>query len=157
MISAKLWDDTTYNNKYYSHVGGLSLTELNSLEHKLLKLLNYNLNVLPDAFESYRIAIDSQLVLSQPRDEESSDHSSTTVPTAEAAAKEAFAAACGNDPLMVVLASSPSSLEAGGNARRLAKKLRRSRSFQPSSDNRLFNWRKRRSTSFNIEIQLVVV
>jgi hypothetical protein len=62
MLSAKLCDDTLVNNKYYSHVGGISIKELNALECKLLSLLDYDLNVLPYTFELYRYELELQLI-----------------------------------------------------------------------------------------------
>eukprot|EP01118_Nematostelium_gracile_P017784 TRINITY_DN7709_c0_g1_i1.p1 TRINITY_DN7709_c0_g1~~TRINITY_DN7709_c0_g1_i1.p1 ORF type:complete len:269 (-),score=38.24 TRINITY_DN7709_c0_g1_i1:111-917(-) len=62
MLSAKLVDDTLVNNKYYSHVGGISIKELNSLECKLLSFLDYDLNVLPYTFELYRYESELQLI-----------------------------------------------------------------------------------------------
>jgi len=41
VIAAKIYDESTYNNKYYSHVGGVALKELNHLEHKFLSLLDF--------------------------------------------------------------------------------------------------------------------
>jgi len=61
LVSAKLLDDATYNNKYYSHVGGISIKELNVLECKLLALLNYDLNVQTYTFELYRNEVELQL------------------------------------------------------------------------------------------------
>jgi hypothetical protein len=62
LISAKLLDDTTVNNKYYSHVGGISIKELNNLECKLLVLLNYDLYVSEYTFELYRYELELQLI-----------------------------------------------------------------------------------------------
>lgn len=62
LISAKLLDDSTYNNKYYSHVGGITIKELNILECKLLTLLNYDLNVPTCTFELYRSELELQLI-----------------------------------------------------------------------------------------------
>jgi hypothetical protein len=62
VISAKLLDDETVNNKYYSHVGGIPIKELNSLECKLLALMNYDLNVSQYCFELYRYELELQLI-----------------------------------------------------------------------------------------------
>jgi len=62
LISAKILDDTTVNNKYYSHVSGISIKELNSLECKILTLLNYDLYVNEFSFELYRYELELQLI-----------------------------------------------------------------------------------------------
>jgi len=62
MISAKLIDDTTYNNKYYSHVGGIGIAELNRLECQFLILLDYNLNISCGVFEKYLKRLDPQIL-----------------------------------------------------------------------------------------------
>eukprot|EP01117_Protostelium_nocturnum_P016049 TRINITY_DN6281_c0_g1_i3.p1 TRINITY_DN6281_c0_g1~~TRINITY_DN6281_c0_g1_i3.p1 ORF type:complete len:204 (-),score=59.53 TRINITY_DN6281_c0_g1_i3:232-843(-) len=58
LIASKLLDDCTLNNKYYSHVAGIDVKELNSLERKFLSLMDYNLNVSLDSFEFYRLEVE---------------------------------------------------------------------------------------------------
>eukprot|EP01114_Cavostelium_apophysatum_P010934 TRINITY_DN2508_c0_g1_i2.p1 TRINITY_DN2508_c0_g1~~TRINITY_DN2508_c0_g1_i2.p1 ORF type:complete len:253 (+),score=58.05 TRINITY_DN2508_c0_g1_i2:369-1127(+) len=62
LIAAKLYDDATYNNKYYSHVGGVPLKELNFLEMKFLALLDFDMNVDADLFDRYRIQAEIQII-----------------------------------------------------------------------------------------------
>jgi len=62
LISAKILDDATINNKYYSHVGGIPIKELNSLECKLLGLMNFDLYVSEYSFEIYRYELELQLI-----------------------------------------------------------------------------------------------
>jgi len=62
LMAAKLLDDTTVNNKYYSHVGGIPIKELNNLECKLLGLMNYDLNVSTYSFELYQYELELQLI-----------------------------------------------------------------------------------------------
>src|SRR4051794_1812445 len=62
MIASKLLDDHTYGNKYYSHVGGIAVKEMNNLEVKLLGLLRYNLTVNADTFECYRLETERRCV-----------------------------------------------------------------------------------------------
>lgn len=45
IISAKFLEDEHHTNKFYSHVGGFSLTEINLLEREMLQGLDYNLYV----------------------------------------------------------------------------------------------------------------
>jgi len=58
LVASKTLDDTTYNNKYHSIVGGLELQDLNTLERRFLNLINYNLNVSFENFEFYRREIE---------------------------------------------------------------------------------------------------
>lgn len=58
MIASKVMEDFVYNNKYYSHVGGIAVQELNSLECKFLCMLQHNLSITPENFEMYRSEIE---------------------------------------------------------------------------------------------------
>mmetsp|Transcript_20065 Transcript_20065/g.34548 ORF Transcript_20065/g.34548 Transcript_20065/m.34548 type:complete len:222 (+) Transcript_20065:318-983(+) len=51
MLSAKFLDDTYYNNAYYAKVGGLPLSELNSLELHFLAMIRFNLSITPEVYE----------------------------------------------------------------------------------------------------------
>jgi len=62
LISSKLLDDTTVNNKYFSHVGGIPIKELNNLECRLLGLMNYDLYVNEYCFELYKYELELQLI-----------------------------------------------------------------------------------------------
>lgn len=53
LIASKFFDDTFYNNSYYSRVGGITCVELNALELEFLFLINFNLSVSPDMFNCY--------------------------------------------------------------------------------------------------------
>lgn len=53
MIATKVMEDFVYNNKYYSHVGGIPVQELNALESKFLRMLEHNLSIPPEIFECY--------------------------------------------------------------------------------------------------------
>jgi len=52
MLAAKFFDDHYYNNAYYGKVGGVSNTEVNSLEIEFLFMVNFNLFV---ASEEYNV------------------------------------------------------------------------------------------------------
>src|SRR5690242_4661910 len=53
MTASKYGEDCSYNNVYFSRVGGLSVAELNSLELSFLLLLDFDLNVLPETYDRY--------------------------------------------------------------------------------------------------------
>lgn len=53
MLAAKFHDDVYYSNNYYAKVGGLSLKEVNALEAKFLKMLDWKLYVTPSEYQLY--------------------------------------------------------------------------------------------------------
>jgi len=54
MLAAKFHDDLYYSNAHYAKVGGISLSEMGTLEHRFLNLLCWKLYVPPEEYESYR-------------------------------------------------------------------------------------------------------
>lgn len=54
LLAVKFIEDVYYSNKYYAKVGGVSLTELSSLECSFLRLIRYDLCVSPREYERYR-------------------------------------------------------------------------------------------------------
>lgn len=54
MLAAKLFEDNTYNNKFYAHVGGIGIKELNTLECMFMQLLDHHLFVNPEVFRQYQ-------------------------------------------------------------------------------------------------------
>lgn len=78
LVASKLYEDRTFNNTYYSHVGGISTNALNNLELSLLSLLNYNLHVPPQVFEEYRQRVESVLVASELRSRHGASSSQPT-------------------------------------------------------------------------------
>merc|ERR1712056_31806 len=54
LLSAKYYDDVYYSNAYYARVCGLTLKEINSLEHEFLKLVNWKLDVSSEEYVEYR-------------------------------------------------------------------------------------------------------
>jgi len=54
MLASKFFDDVYYNNAYYARVGGISNTEVNSLEMEMLRMISFSLFVQPEAYERYR-------------------------------------------------------------------------------------------------------
>jgi hypothetical protein len=142
MISAKILDDCRWNNKYYSHVAGVTAKELLSLECRFLSMIDYSLHISQQLFESYRYEIELQYVrlslaqkegvvlnnnrpslVQDPRRQESEDKNKYTA-------------------------------EAREKARMFSKTLRRSTSFNNSTSKKeIFNWRKRRSSSFSFLVE----
>ena len=53
VVSIKYNEDDYYSNEYYAKVGGITLKELNQLEHNMLELLNFDVFVDDDVYESY--------------------------------------------------------------------------------------------------------
>ncbi|XP_072957073.1 cyclin-U2-1 [Typha angustifolia] len=53
MVASKFLEDMNYRNSYYAKVGGLSTSEMNSLEVNFLFLIGFKLNVSVCVFESY--------------------------------------------------------------------------------------------------------
>jgi hypothetical protein len=52
-LSVKYSEDETYNNTFYSKVGGIDLEEFNLLEVYMLSSLKYKLDVSPDLFSIF--------------------------------------------------------------------------------------------------------
>jgi len=123
LIATKILDDSPYENRYFSHVGGISVQELNQLERQFLVLLNFNLNIPPRYFECYRYEVEVQILRSESEGE---------VPPQE----------------IVVPSTEHADMR---RTRELNKRLQRSRSFNTASTaDQILYWRKRRSTSFTV-------
>lgn len=54
MVAAKFSEDTYYKNSYYAKVGGISNSELNTLELQFLILIDFNLFVSDVEFQRYQ-------------------------------------------------------------------------------------------------------
>lgn len=54
MLASKFFDDVYYNNAYYARVGGISNSEVNSLEMEMLRMISFSLFVQPEQYERYR-------------------------------------------------------------------------------------------------------
>jgi hypothetical protein len=54
VLAAKFYDDKFYKNSYYAEVGGISLAELNELEHLFLDYLEFKLVLDPEEYEMYK-------------------------------------------------------------------------------------------------------
>jgi len=140
LIAAKLYDDTTYNNKYYAHVGGVPLKELNSLELKFVTLLDFNLIVATEFFDQYKyeaeinLAKGIDLSFQQQQEEEDSEDDSQDSGVAY------------DEDVM----EDSNLYRARQNSSFIVDNIRRSRSFTNITEGGIFKWRKRRSTSFNV-------
>jgi len=53
MVAAKFFDDQYFNNAYFSKVGGVSCKEINTLESEFLFMLNFNLFVESNLYQTY--------------------------------------------------------------------------------------------------------
>jgi len=53
MTGAKFFDDQYFNNSYYGKIGGVSCKEINLLEVEFLFMLNFNLFVTSQEYETY--------------------------------------------------------------------------------------------------------
>lgn len=53
LVAAKFLEDVCFDNAYYAKIGGVSTTELNKLELKLLFSLNFRLHVTVETFDHY--------------------------------------------------------------------------------------------------------
>ncbi len=53
MCAIKFYDDTYYDNEFYSRVGGISCVEMNLLELEILQMLGYGLLVSQEEYEKY--------------------------------------------------------------------------------------------------------
>jgi len=55
LIAIKYNEDDFYSNLYYSKVGGISISEINTLENEFLKLIYFKLWIDMTEFDKYRI------------------------------------------------------------------------------------------------------
>lgn len=53
VLAVKYLEDEVHSNGYYARVGGLTIDEMNSLEFKLLNVLDWNLSVSPETYAVY--------------------------------------------------------------------------------------------------------
>jgi len=53
MLAAKFFDDHYYNNAYYAKIGGVTYSEMNSLEVEFLFMLNFDLFVETKTYKQY--------------------------------------------------------------------------------------------------------
>jgi hypothetical protein len=136
MIASKVMEDFVYNNKYYSHVGGIALQELNSLECRFLRMLQHNLGIRPEIFESYRSELEKCYFQNQMNQEAKMNYGfelSHSMPDYVELKQEQIKL-----PLSQMLSED--------------KKLRRSKSLSENG----FMRRKRRSWSFHIDPFIVI-
>merc|ERR1712232_1098871 len=53
LLATKFLDDVYFNNGHYAAVSGVQLKELNRLEQRFLKLINWRLYILPEDYKLY--------------------------------------------------------------------------------------------------------
>ena len=53
MVAIKYNDDDYYKNEFYAKVGGITLKEINQLEHDFLQFTDYNLYVDENVYLLY--------------------------------------------------------------------------------------------------------
>jgi hypothetical protein len=53
LLAIKYNEDDIFTNEYYSKVAGISLPEVNSMEHLFLKLINFELFIENDYYNKY--------------------------------------------------------------------------------------------------------
>lgn len=62
LLAAKFFDDAYYNNAYYAKVGGVLVSEMNSLEVEFLFRVNFSLHVSPDLYSKYHAELISHAI-----------------------------------------------------------------------------------------------
>lgn len=55
VLAIKYNEDDYYSNEFYAKVGGISLSEMNTLEYNCVILLDHNLYVKDEMFFKYQI------------------------------------------------------------------------------------------------------
>jgi len=144
MIAAKILDDCRWNNKYYSHVAGVTAKELLSLECRFLTMIDYSLHISPQLFESYRYEMELQYVRLSLAEKEGVRRDNNRLSVQQ-------------DQTRSDSAEKRYTSEAREKARMLSKTLKRSTSFNNSTSKKeIFNWRKRRSSSFSFLVDEAV-
>eukprot|EP00928_Gymnodinium_smaydae_P046859 TRINITY_DN31235_c0_g1_i1.p1 TRINITY_DN31235_c0_g1~~TRINITY_DN31235_c0_g1_i1.p1 ORF type:complete len:291 (-),score=21.66 TRINITY_DN31235_c0_g1_i1:87-866(-) len=53
VLAAKFHEDRFFGNSFYAKVGGVTVKELNTLEHTLFKMLDYNVYICAEGYEAY--------------------------------------------------------------------------------------------------------
>jgi hypothetical protein len=54
VLAAKFWDDERCKNTFYAQVGGVTVEELNELEVRFLRLLEFQLWVGEEVYDDYQ-------------------------------------------------------------------------------------------------------
>ena len=58
VVAIKFYDDSFFDNEFYSKVAGISCSEINTLEALLLDMLNYGLWVSAEEFKKYEAKVE---------------------------------------------------------------------------------------------------
>nr|ASK39988.1 G1/S-specific cyclin [Prorocentrum donghaiense] len=54
VLAAKFCDDSHYKNEHYATIGGIELQELNALEGRFLRLINWRLHIMEEEYDLYK-------------------------------------------------------------------------------------------------------
>jgi len=57
LITSKFYNDIYFANQYIASVGGVPTQNLNQLEDFYLEMIDWNLFISPEDFESYAVAL----------------------------------------------------------------------------------------------------
>lgn len=60
IVAVKFCDDFYFSNKHYAKIGGIKYKELNQMESQFLKMIVYDLHVLPETFKEYSNKLETQ-------------------------------------------------------------------------------------------------
>ncbi|KAH9616024.1 hypothetical protein KSS87_014842 [Heliosperma pusillum] len=60
LVAVKFLEDEHFDNSYFAKIGGISRTEMNNLELKLLSTLDYRLQVSVDTFDRYCMHLENE-------------------------------------------------------------------------------------------------
>jgi len=145
MIASKLVDDNTQTNRYYSHVGGVAVQELNNLEIEFLCLLSYDLLSSSELFEQYQNQLEKHILKREER-EVLKALDSTLLDCGRESVQE-------SEPVGIQKEIGKESSHK--TTRLLANTIRRSKSFTSKiaeTQEKVWNWRKHRSSSFHVEV-----
>lgn len=58
---------SSFSNAFYAKLGGISTSEMNTLEVKFLFILDFKLNVTPSAFYTYLMSVHQQMLMALPQ------------------------------------------------------------------------------------------
>lgn len=59
-VAVKLCDDFYFSNIHYAKIGGIKCQELNQMESQFLKMIVYDLHILPETFKEYSTKLATQ-------------------------------------------------------------------------------------------------
>lgn len=90
MLASKLFDDVVYSNKHFSIVGGIEITELNTLELAFFQMVGFRLVVNTEQFVLYQTLVEKIYALANPETEDISENYEAIVSSPSLPRKKAF-------------------------------------------------------------------